>query len=458
MFSYALGKILPAIFTFLTLSMLSYKLEPSVYGRYSLTVALATGLSGILYNFIDLTAGRYLSKYCNEDREFFLSFLTTIMLLPACLSIVICYVLDYFTKGELSLGLVAVVALVIGWFNFNARVFNAEQKILRYSLLFLMKSGFFYFSLLIYLQYGKDYFVVVFLMLLSFFLPTLFLNKASSKRWGSYCQEYKRLVIDYGIPLIPMFFSLFFLTNIVKLGLYTLQGSKQLGLYSAISDILQYVIITICGIVHLYFYPKVIKARNENNEEHSKGILITALNILLFLLLFFGGGLYLFGSDLFDLVLGREYRELAKEISMIIFVGFSLQALKSYYFDYSFQIAEKTGYQFLVVLVSLFLATPVAIVLISSYSVYGAAITLVCVFFIYSLLSFLIGRKIFKLPFGEIKSYLELVAVFSFFILIMKIVLLFFAGLNSVFFIPVYTCLMLLYMFLRLGRYKFDLV
>ncbi|MDF5960837.1 polysaccharide biosynthesis C-terminal domain-containing protein [Pseudomonas aeruginosa] len=96
--------------------------------------------------------------------------------------------------------------------------------------------------------------------------------------------------------------------------------------------------------------------------------------------------------------MGEEFREGALKIIPLISLSAFLGALKSFYFDYSFQLASATRVQVVTVAVSAVVDVVFNLILIPEFGIVGAAVSSVMAFSSAILISIFLGRRVFPMP------------------------------------------------------------
>jgi O-antigen/teichoic acid export membrane protein len=109
-------------------------------------------------------------------------------------------------------------------------------------------------------------------------------------------------------------------------------------------------------------------------------------------------GVFASYNEFASVFMGENFGPKASFLIPYIATGVFFGLLKSFYFDYAFQLCKRTDLQLYSVIFSTVCSVFIHVGLVIYYGVLGAAIACVISFFIYLCTTFLIGRKLMKLP------------------------------------------------------------
>ncbi|MET1253595.1 lipopolysaccharide biosynthesis protein [Aliikangiella maris] len=399
-FIYAITQILPAAMTLIGISVFTRLLSPEDYGLYSLTLLLAAAGTTIFYQWLSLSLGRYYQEYVHSDQKVFL--LSTTLLSFVLISVVIAIVsgiLNLVLESEINFVVVGAVILSGAWFEINKRLSNADLKPSSYAISLGIKSTLAVFGGYVAILAGFGVSGILIALCTSFCVATL----VQYRYWMGFSVSkvskpvfYK--MADYGLPLTLTFLMLFVINGSGKFFLDQSIGKSAVGLFSVAFDFTQYIILTICAVLHLAGFPLILKAYTERGEAEGKKQLLKSFNLLLCISMPIVFGLIVTVDEVTAIFLGNEFRESAVIYIPILSIALLTMVFKSYYFDYAFQLAKNTKLQVVGVIagaIASFVSNPI---LISYFGIMGACYAILISFLVYLFVCIYLGNKVFDMP------------------------------------------------------------
>jgi O-antigen/teichoic acid export membrane protein len=399
-FIYAATQLLPAAMTLIGISVFTRLLSPEDYGIYSLTLLIAAAGTTIFYQWLSLSLGRYYQE--SKDSQEKVNLISTILLTFALISIVIVVslsVLSLVLESEINLLVVGAVTLTGAWFEINKRLSNADLKPLSYARSLVIKSTLAvlggYFAILA----GFGVTGILIALCVSFCVATVI----QFRYWAglSFSNVSKPMLYkmaDYGLPLTLTFLMLFVINGSGKFFLDQSLGKSAVGLFSVAFDFTQYIILTICAVLHLAGFPLILKAYSEKGDEEGKKQLLMSFNLLLCVAMPVVFGLTVTVNEVVTIFIGEEFRESAITYIPVLSVALLVMVFKSYYFDYAFQLAKNTKLQVIGVIagaISSFVSNPI---LIDYFGIMGACYAILVSFLVYLCVCIYLGNKVFDMP------------------------------------------------------------
>jgi O-antigen/teichoic acid export membrane protein len=396
---YSITKLLPAIATLIGISLFTRLLSPNEYGLYSLSLLIASAGSAIFFQWLSLSLGRFYQEGGRELKDKLLSTILISFILVSLFVIVVSFIAALLLDNEVDFLLVTVLAITTAWFELNQRLSNADLKPKPYAISLTVKSflavvGGYYFILIGFSGEG-----VLIALCISYILATCVqLNYWKVFKLSLVDKKTLIKMLDYGLPLTLTFLMLFIINGSGKFFLNYILDKSAVGMFSVAYDFTQYIIVTLCGVLHLAAFPLIIKAYSEKGELEGKKQLLLSLGLLVAVSIPLVFGLISTVNELVTIFLGEEFRESAIELIPPIAIALLLMVLKSYYFDYAFQLAKNTKLQLVGVAggaIASFIANPI---LINLYGVEGATYAMLISFFVYLIICIYLGRRIFDMP------------------------------------------------------------
>ncbi|OUR75193.1 hypothetical protein A9Q75_17980 [Colwellia psychrerythraea] len=396
---YAITKLLPAIATLIGISLFTRLLSPNEYGIYSLSLLIASAGSAIFFQWLSLALGRYYQEGGRKQKDKLLSTILISFLLISFFVFTVFFIAYLLLDNEVDFLLVAVLVLTGAWFELNQRLSNADLRPRPYAISLTIKStlavvGGYYFIL-----FGFSVDGVLIALCVSYLLAT-FVQFRYWKVFKLYLVDKKIFVqmLDYGLPLTLTFLMLFIINGSGKFFINYILDKSDVGMFSVAYDFTQYIIVTLCGVLHLAAFPLIIKAYSEKGEVEGKKQLLLSFGLLISVSVPLVFGLISTINELATIFLGVEFRESSIQLIPPIAIALLLMVLKSYYFDYAFQLAQNTKLQLVGVAggaITSFIANPI---LISLNGVEGATYAMLISFFVYLVICIYLGKRVFDMP------------------------------------------------------------
>lgn len=409
---YILAKIIPAIMAFAALSLYTHLLSPDEYGTYTLIFSATVLLHSVIYNWLPAGTLRFWANPSYDANAFTSTLAKSYFRLSVALFIFsLLGIIFYWNQPQLSWIISTyVLLLALALFTITQNLFTAKVLPEYYALLTISYSilslGF--ATLFAYIGYGAT--GVIAGITLGTLIPSLFVFK---KTWLPYKKEaydkalFKKL-LTYGLP----FASAMLLEEITKVSdrfmLAALQDKSQAGLYAVGYDLSGNSILMIMSAINLAAYPVIIKLLDNEGIKAAMDYFRQYAILLLGVAIPSVVGLNLLGPDLVYLLIDEQYQESVNFLLPWITAAVFIMGLQAFYFDLAFQLGHH-------VIAIVKIGIVIAIVnlslnywLIPIMGIQGAAIATLSSFSLGSILSAIMGRSHFKLPF-PLKEYAKIV-------------------------------------------------
>ncbi len=400
-FLYFLGRIIPGIVSLLALALYTRLLTAEQYGQYALVMAAVSIVNAVCFQWLSLSVGRFLPKHDNQAETLlsttFISFFILVTITGLLGGAVACFWPDK------NLRWFIVIALVIGWlqawYDLNLKIINIRMLSIRYGVINSIKA-----VLTLVLGLGLFYLGLgVIGILLGLILGLLISAYFSRTHWrGISKQFYSKLMLkdfmSYGMPLTLTFLLTLTLDVSDRFLISWFLNTESVGTYAAAYDLTQQSLGMLMGVIHLAAFPLALRALEEKSEEHARNQLKQNLLILLMISIPATTALVILADNIAFVMLGTEFRVGASHIIMIIALAIFIAGIKSYYFDYSFQLRNKMQGLIWVTLFAAITNISLNLWCIPKYGLLGAAYATLAAFIIGLLVSWHLGRKLFRLP------------------------------------------------------------
>ena len=416
---YLVARGVPAVVNFLAIAVYTRLLSPSDYGIYVLGLATATVGNALFFQWLHLGIIRYWARY--SDRP--LGFLSTVAVgfAASAAAVTVAAGLVFFLAGDAALHdqipLVLLLLLVWAFMELNLALRNAQTRPRDYGILATARS-------VLALAIGST---------LAFMH-----GNASAPLWGWVIgmsaalgflaiRDWRHLsprradplvmrrLLRYGAPLTASLALAMVVGATDRFLLAYLRGTEEAGLYAAGYDLAAQILTVLMMIVSLAAYPLIVRALETQGQAAARRELSNHAVALFGISIPAALGLMLLARPLAHLVLGREFQQAAENLIPIIAFASLLAGAKAYYFDYAFQLGQKTLGQVWVLLAAATLNVVLNLALIPTFGIQGAAWSTVAAYGLGLLLSIAYGRRWFKLPFplGAVLKILLAGAVMS---------------------------------------------
>ncbi|QBL09815.1 hypothetical protein E0Z06_09930 [Rheinheimera sp. D18] len=400
---YFIARLLPAMVTLMALSVYTRMLSPAEYGRYSLTVVVAMGINAIVFQWINLALGRFLPECESSDlKQRWIStavfswlglsgvMLTAVWLLPLH---------DWLPQFAIVFSMLGIVAVAQAWFELALRFDNIALRPMRYGMSSLIKSvialGLGYVALIS----GQGVKGVLLALALALVISSVLQKEYwSAAKLTHYDPVLLRKMSAYGLPLTLTFLMTFVIDVCGRLFLSSYHGPDAVGVFSVAYEFVQYIVGTLLAVVHLAAFPLVLRLLNSTAEQQLQRQLRYNFELVLAVSAAVCAGLVLCSTEIVTLLLGAEYREGAIAIMPWVALALFLSVLKSFYFDYAFQLGKNTMLQLLTVIVGAGVTLIACFVLVPGLGIKGAALASVAGFGCALLASMYLGPKVFSMP------------------------------------------------------------
>ncbi len=206
-------------------------------------------------------------------------------------------------------------------------------------------------------------------------------------------------MIKYGAPLVFSTIFTFVLTLGDRFIIKYFYGDSSVGVYSLGHKIASVINMLILQSFQLGFLPIAYRKLSEPNAKRYYSKVLTYYTLIL---VFSALIISLFSKELIKLLaLNSEYW-IAYIVVPLISFAFVLKGIQ-YTFALSFHYAKKTSYNALIVVVTAIINILLNIYLIRKFDFPGAAASLLLSILIMMILSYLLGQKVYKIPYEILK-------------------------------------------------------
>ncbi len=388
---------------FAALSFYSHLLTPDQYGTYTLIFTGTVLLHNVIFNWLPAGTLRFWASEDYDDTTF-ISTLSTSYIRIGLFLLAIAVLGIAFFWGEPTanwIGSSYLFLLALAIFTITQNLFTAKIQPLYYAYFTIAYSilALSIGTLLAYLGFGAI--GVIAGITLGTLIPALFVFKAiwHPRKKEAYSKDLFKKLFTYGLP----FASAMLLEELTKVSdrfmLAGLQDKSQAGLYAVGYDLSGNSVLMIMSAINLAAYPVIIKLLDTKGKQVAMDYFRHYVILLLGVAIPAVVGLNLVGPDLVYLLIDEQYHDAVIYLLPWITAAVFMMGLQAFYFDLAFQLGH-----YVIAIVKI--GVVIAIVnlslnywLIPTMGIKGAAIATLSSFTLGSVMSAIMGRKRFSLPF-----------------------------------------------------------
>ena len=414
---YILAKAVPGIMAFTALSVYTHLLTPDEYGLYTLIFTASIFIHNVIFNWLPAGTLRYWSKQEFNQTQFISTLVNTYLMIFVGLLVVLALLMLYFRENTILTWIFCSFLLTfsIAVFTLSQNLMSAKIQPLKFAKLSISYSilAVLLGSFMAYKGYGPV--GVIIGISFGFLIPTIFVK---NDFWSNYKKSefnsslFKKIAF-YGLPLA----SVTLLEEVTKSAdrfmLASLQDKAQAGLYAVGYDLSGNSILLLMSAINLAAYPVIIKLLDSEGKEAALEYFKKYAILLLGISIPAVFGLILVGPNLIHLLIGEEYQQAVAFLLPWIAIAVLMMGLQATYFDLAFQLGQYTIGILKISLIIAVINVALNYYLIPTMAMKGAAIATLASFIIGAILSAILGRKHFALPF-PVSDFIKIVFATSF--------------------------------------------
>lgn len=397
---YFLGRLIPGLVSLGSLALFTRMMTPIEYGTYALVLTTVGIVNAVVFQWLNLGLGRFLPAAHLNPVPLLATTLTTFFLLMTVTAFAGTIVVMFVDQ---KLKLIAVIALVLiwaqAWFELNLKIVNVRLAATTYGAISSLKALLSVGLGSTFLYFGFGTFGVLAGLCAGFTLAAVPLLR----QWRDidFFASSRLLLIQflqYGLPLTLTLMLTLVLDVSDRFLLNWKLGADAVGSYSSAYDLAQQSLGMLMGVVHLAAFPLVLRvfetdgAAAARSQIEKNGFFLLAVAVPATV------GLACLSKNIGFVMLGSGFQQDASRIISVVALAILIGGIKSYYFDYSFQLGREAGGLAWAALGAAGVNLALNFYWIPIYGVLGSAYATLAGFSIGLLLSFLLGRRIFALP------------------------------------------------------------
>ena len=206
-------------------------------------------------------------------------------------------------------------------------------------------------------------------------------------------------LLTFGLPLAGVFALGVVTSWSDRILLGSFAGTTTVGQYAAATDLTSQTIIALMRVCSMSATPLTIRAYEAAGPAGAAARLREHGVLLMSVALPATVGLAMLAPRVSRVVLGGPFQEAAAVLMPPIAVGSLLSGMKAFYFDLAFQLGNATGRQLRISVWSAALNVALNLLMIPRVGPIGAAYAMVATFVVACVLSAVVGRRAFAVPF-----------------------------------------------------------
>jgi O-antigen/teichoic acid export membrane protein len=208
-----------------------------------------------------------------------------------------------------------------------------------------------------------------------------------------------RKLCVYGLPLSVTVALTVVISTCDRFLIAAFLGEGAAGLYSVAVDFTNQTLTLLMMVVYLAMFPLAVRAWEHKGREAAQQQMRHNATLLLAVGVPAAVGLAVLAPGISDAFLGKSFRGAASGIFPLVALGSLMAGLKAYHFDAAFQFVHRTIHQVWIVLVAAIVNVLLNLLVIRRFGINGSAAASVGAYLISIVLTVVVGRRHFALPF-----------------------------------------------------------
>lgn len=399
---YIIAKFIPGLMAFTALAIYTHLLTPEQYGVYTLIFTATLFIFTTVFNWLPVGMVRFWPGGTYDEG----TFVSTMGVLYRCLSlpIIICVaVIAIFLDNDWIVYLAAALLLLFAQacLKHGQTLTSAQMRPTSYAIMTISYSvlALTLGSLFAYLGWGP--LGLLFGIALGMLIPSLTMTYQSWKQYdqSKFSPELTRKLIFYGTPLAASFL----LDEVANVSdrymLAWLLGEAEAGKYAVGYDLAGNSILMVMNAINLAAYPMIVKLLDTEGKEAALAYFKTYVVLLLGISVPAVVGLSLVGPNIVELMIGEQYQESVTLVLPWVASAIFFMGAGAFYMHLSFQLGNHNIGIFKIAGVIAVLNLILNYLLIPRFGMQGAAIATLLSFMLSVTLGYILGRRVFPIPF-----------------------------------------------------------
>lgn len=401
--AYGISRGIPGIISFLSVYIYSRIVTPGDYGQYAYLLAIVAFINVMFYQWLRLGVLRFLEvgmESISKERilaSVFLSHLLTSLIVFVLLLVILIVYRD---------GVMLSMLPVLFFLVFFQSLYETGNEIIRsglkpvvYGYSMGIRAATALLVTLLFLYFGYGVTGMLFGVVAGYVLTLLVLRRYLQLNYKVVFYEIKCVdrMMKYGIPLTLSLLCAYVINFSDRLMLGWFHGGDAMGRYVMGYDLIFMVIGLVFAIINTASFPIAVKILGEKGELAAVQSVQQASLLMMLLVWPMCSLVVLLSGNMSYLFFGDEYRNIANDIMPVVALAATLAGFKNFHYDLAFQLSSRTREQFKMMLMVVLSNLVFVAVLVPEFSHWGAAISVLCSYFIGMLMSRHYGMRYMKL-------------------------------------------------------------
>jgi O-antigen/teichoic acid export membrane protein len=397
-FIYILSKLLPSGLAFATGIGLAWLLSPADYGVYGYGMAVAMVIGTVGFDWLGLSYLRFKPKHGTEP-----GFAPTVVavffgLCVASLMLMAIIAATMPADRALLLMVCTAGAWAYAYFEMAGRTAVGDFKSVRYFWMNMARN-----AGVLAAGLGLAWvFQSPLLVLAGGFAAMLAAGLAfwrAPVRFGVFDRSLARRLFKYGMPMMATMTLYAVLTNVNRLLLDGLSGPEEVGYFTAAATLAASTISVLANGVGTATYSAAVRQVERGETVALQAQMKRNAILLTGLLLPATVGFSMLAGPIAELCLSREYELHVTAMLPWIAVGSAIQAFRSNYIDFGFQLGNRTGLQVWSYVAPAIVNVALNVLLIPSLGGLGSAMAMTAAHVLALGLSVVMVERAFHIPY-----------------------------------------------------------
>jgi len=404
LFRYLPAKVLPGVFGFISIPIMTKLLEPKEYGHYMIVISTISILSIISGDWIGNSIIRFFPKFNNKFQlKFFNGTIIGLALLSVFFIVSISYILAIqikkYTNSELynylDIGLYLLTLVII--YNITLQLIVAKRKIHHYSFFNIWRQCvciLFGFFLVWYFKIGVNGMILGAIIGICLILPFLIYSSFGSITSIRFSNNLFKEFAIYGLPITVTNLSAWILELSDRYIIEFYRGSSEVGLYSISYKIAENSIMLLVTLMILASQAIVMNIWENEGAEKTSNFITNITKFYLIITIPATIGLCLTSKNVVQVLADEKYligHQVMPMVAISIFLfGFQRN------FQLSLLFFKKTNLIMCLVLFSGILNIIANLIFVPKYGFIAAGYTTLFSYLIFSILSIIVSRRYFS--------------------------------------------------------------
>lgn len=399
---YLVARGVPGAINFTAIAVYTRMLSPEDYGRYVLVLAAVGLVNVVFFQWLRLCLVRFLPRYSADTRPLLSTVLTAfagLVFVTAILGVL----LVSLWPDAISRSLVALAVPLLwaqAWFELNLALAQSELRPKSYGVMAILKSVSALGLGALMILWGLGARGPLIGLMLGFLVAASFRSRKDWGRLRAFCDRQILLeMLRYGLPLTLTFALAFIVSASDRFLIAALLGESDVGVYAASYDLADQSLTLLMMIVNLAAYPLAVRSLESEGVAAAQIQVKQNATLLLAIGVPACVGIMILAPGIGNFVLGVSFRDAAQFLLPLVVLAALLSGLKAFHFDLAFQLGRWTAGQVWVVGVAALVNLLLNLWWLPIFGLRGAAYATVVAYLVGMVMSAVLGRRVFRVPF-----------------------------------------------------------